>query len=108
MSIAPMGQDIQIAEQPPRAGQWTAATIGRFWEDYGARADFTSEYFAHQVGNGIVGFLTFADRLKPGTAILDYGCGPGFLIEKLLAKNVRCHGLESSPNAVEVVNQKFE
>lgn len=107
MSIAPTQQDT-LAEVPPaKHGQWSAATIGRFWENYGTSTDLRSEYFTYQVGNGIVGFLTFADRLRPGMLVLDYGCGPGFLIEKLLAKDVRCHGLENSPKAVELVNQKF-
>jgi len=90
-----------------REGQWTAESISRFWENYGTSTDLRSEYFTYQVGDGIVSFLTFADRLRPGILVLDYGCGPGFLIEKLLAKDVRCHGLENSPKAVELVNQKF-
>ena len=107
MSFAPIRQDSRAEDLPGKDGQWTAATIGRFWEHYGTRTDLRSEYFTYQVGNGIVSFLTFAGRLKPGLLVLDYGCGPGFLVEKLLAKDVRCYGLENSPRAVELVNQKF-
>jgi SAM-dependent methyltransferase len=107
MSRASIRQEIREEHVPAKPGQWTPATIGLFWENYGARTDLRSEYFTYQVGNGIVGFLAFAGRLTPEMVALDYGCGPGFLIEKLLARKVRCHGVENSPNAVEVVNQKF-
>lgn len=91
-----------------REGLWTTESISRFWEYFGSRPDLHGDYFTFQVGDGVVGFLQFANRLKPGGTVLDYGCGPGFLIEKLLASGARCYGLENSRKAVELVNQKLE
>src|SRR2546421_4361563 len=89
-------------------GLWTAESISRFWEYFGSRSDLHGDYFTFQVGAGVVGFLQFANRLKPGATVLDYGCGPGFLIEKLLASGARCYGLENSRTAVDLINHKFQ
>lgn len=101
-------QNVPALDTRFEPGQWTPETIHRFWEYFGRRADLHYEYFSFQVGTGIANFLTHADRLRPGVSVLDYGCGPGFLTEKLLARRVHCYGIDSSPKAVELVNQKFQ
>jgi SAM-dependent methyltransferase len=89
-------------------GLWTSESIDRFWKYRAEHRDLDSQYFTFQVGRGVVNFLDFANRLKTDVAVLDYGCGPGFLIEKLLSRDVVCAGIDNSARAVELVNQKFE
>src|SRR6266436_1357758 len=105
--VAPIRSEIIDEESRQTAGQWTPAAISRFWEYYGRRADWHSEYFTFQVGEGVANFLSWAGRLSPGMEVLDYGCGAGFLLEKMLARGANCQGVENSPKAVELVNQKF-
>ncbi len=87
-------------------GNWTSEKIQRFWEYYGRRTDLQPEYFSFQVGAGLTSFLRHTGRLREGATVLDYGCGPGFLVQHLLGQGVRCYGTDSSPEAVQLTNQK--
>jgi 2-polyprenyl-3-methyl-5-hydroxy-6-metoxy-1,4-benzoquinol methylase len=88
--------------------QWDPATIQRFWEYYGRRQDLHSDYFSFQVGNGIATLLADTNRIASGMSYLDYGCGPGFLVDKMLTRKMRCSGVDGSAEAVEFVNKKFQ
>lgn len=88
--------------------QWTPETIQRFWDYHSQRSDLYENYFSYQLGRGLVNFLQQTDRLKPGVAVLDYGCGVGFLAEQLMTKGVKCYGSDASPETVQAINQKFQ
>jgi 2-polyprenyl-3-methyl-5-hydroxy-6-metoxy-1,4-benzoquinol methylase len=87
---------------------WAPDTVHRFWGYYASRTDLHGEYFSKQVGRGVTNFLAYTGHLQRGASVLDYGCGPGFLIQRLLEKGVRCYGTDSSDEAVQLVNKKFE
>ncbi|MCM0019857.1 MAG: class I SAM-dependent methyltransferase [Tagaea sp.] len=75
---------------------WTPELVGRFW-DWQSR--FPENYFAHQFGTGI------AERVAPyigGVArVLDFGCGSGVFIERLLrATEARIHGADLSARSL--------
>ncbi|MDQ1639505.1 MAG: hypothetical protein QOF62_2844 [Pyrinomonadaceae bacterium] len=91
----------------PAAGNWTADKVKRFWEYHGTRTDLHSEYFSFQVGAGLTHFLRQTGHLRQGASVLDYGCGPGFLLQNLLEEKVRCYGADASREAVDLANRKF-
>ncbi len=89
----------------PRQREWTPDTTARFWAYRALRADH-SRYFSNQVGAGLVNFARLAGVLRG--QVLDYGCGPGYLIAQLLRHPVRVFGCDVSSEAVAVVNQRFQ
>ncbi len=82
---------------------WTSERVSRFW-DY--ESQFPENYFTFQVG----GML--ADRvssfLPASGAILDYGCGAGFLIKHLLDRGYKVTGLDFSRQSMEETNSKLQ
>ena len=108
MEIGIVTSSVGLPDKAVKTGQWTPEAIQRFWEYYGRRSDLHSEYFSYQVGNGITTLLSDTGRFKHGMQFLDYGCGPGFLVEKILAKRLRCYGVDGSAKAVELVNLRFK
>ncbi len=87
-------------ELPITTAKWTKESVVTFWEYIGQREDLHWEYFTQQVGVGLTEFLAHTGRLKPRAAVLDYGCGPGFLIQHLLDRGVECYGADSSIKSV--------
>lgn len=85
---------------------WQTEHIERIWDYYGSRQHSLSEYFSFQVGPGVVQFLKASGRLNG--RVLDYGCGPGFLLEHLLNQQVDCWGADTSEQAVDTVAKKFK
>jgi len=76
--------------------------VKAFW-DY--ESQFPENFFAYRFGDEII------HRLLPYIParghVLDYGCGPGNLIEKLLKYDLKVAGLDFSPATKEVVAQRF-
>jgi 2-polyprenyl-3-methyl-5-hydroxy-6-metoxy-1,4-benzoquinol methylase len=88
------------------AGDWTPEHVQRLWTYWNSKAHLQADNFAFQVGTGIINFLASTGRLKG--AALDYGCGLGFLTERLLSRGLECYAAEFSPESVELVNRKFQ
>jgi SAM-dependent methyltransferase len=88
----------------PNQPQWTLTETARFWSYWAKRPDLHEEYFSYQVGRSVA---AVAERLGvlSGT-VLDYGCGPGFLIDHLLDRDLAVHGFEFSETYAEVVAQR--
>ncbi len=87
--------------------RWNPEAVVNFWEYIAQREDLRSEYFTNQVGHGVAEFLVQAGRLGPNTAVIDYGCGPGFLIQHLIARGAKCSAVDSSEKAVTLANSKY-
>ncbi|MGE5293855.1 MAG: class I SAM-dependent methyltransferase [Solirubrobacterales bacterium] len=90
-----------------KQGHWTPESTDAFWQYIGQREDLHGDYFTRQVGYGLTEFIGHTGRLRPGTTVMDYGCGPGFLIEYLLSRRVECHAADLSTKAVELANRKY-
>ncbi|HEX7010181.1 MAG TPA: class I SAM-dependent methyltransferase [Phycisphaeraceae bacterium] len=90
---------------PRRASDWQREHIDRLWTYWGSQPHHLRRYFTYQVGPGLVAFLKWTGRLRG--RVLDYGCGPGFLLEYLLDEPVECCGLDASAEAIRTVEQKF-
>lgn len=85
---------------------WNKEKIARFWDHYVANPSHKTTYFSQQFGEEIVD-LTSA-RIKLSGNVLDFGCGPGFLLQELIQRRISCHGLDFSEESVSIVNDKFQ
>ncbi len=85
---------------------WTREKSARIWSYFSSNNALEDKYFSKQVGDSIIHFVQ--QHIDLSGNILDFGCGPGFLIEKFLSKNIPCQGLDFSPAAIQVVKTKFD
>lgn len=76
--------------------------VKAYW-DY--ESQFTEKFFAYRFGDEIIRRLL--PYIPPTGQVLDYGCGPGNLLEKLLRCNLKVAGLDFSPATKEIVAQRF-
>lgn len=90
----------------PHPVEWTDEKIGRFWDHASRSPEFISEYFSRMVGEGVLTFLLRTTPVKG--RVLDYGCGPGYLIGQMLSRGIACEGLDFSPDSVDIVNQRYQ
>ena len=84
---------------------WDESKVRRFWNFSANWEAWQDDYFSKQCGSGIVNFLRYVVNLQG--RILDYGCGPGYLVEHLLASGISCEAADFSSESVQVVNAKF-
>ena len=86
------------ASSQPTQMKWNGKTIGRFWR---WQASHPEQYFTNQFGNGIAGALT--PLLLGCKSVVDYGCGPGFLVPHLIGRGFEVSATDQSPEALEAV-----
>jgi 2-polyprenyl-3-methyl-5-hydroxy-6-metoxy-1,4-benzoquinol methylase len=85
---------------------WTKEKVARFWEYYSTFNAVEDNYFSKQLGDTVIKFVK--RHIKLNGNVLDYGCGPGFLIEKLLEDQISCSGLDAVESNVKIIETKFE
>ena len=85
---------------------WTTEKVSQFWEYYSTFEAIEDNYFSKQLGDTVIGFAKRHITLAGN--ILDYGCGPGFLIEKLLKDGLMCWGLDAVESNIEIIKRKFD
>jgi SAM-dependent methyltransferase len=86
---------------------WTPEAIARFWQFYSQHADQKGLYSSDLLGTGLSRFLLAAGVLAPGRRVLDFGCGPGYLLQHMLSAGATCWGVDLSTSAVTVTNQRL-
>jgi 2-polyprenyl-3-methyl-5-hydroxy-6-metoxy-1,4-benzoquinol methylase len=101
--ISKRGSD-NFAPNPYRP-DWTPQTIARFFAWMGTNPHLQDVYFSRQVGGALVRFLEMAGVLKG--KVIDYGCGPGYLLNLLTEKDIELHAADFSAEAVELVNRRL-
>jgi SAM-dependent methyltransferase len=89
----------------PFRPDWTPQTIARFFAWLGTNPHKQDVYFSLQVGPALVRFLEMAGVLSG--RMIDYGCGPGYLLNLLSNKNIDLHGADFSAEAVDIVNRQL-
>ena len=89
----------------PHPIEWTPERVKRFWDFYSSNPALEDSYFARMVGRSLLALV--GKRIKIGNAV-DIGCGPGDLIELLLAEGHSAYGADSSPSSLEKVERRFE
>ena len=83
------------ANPPPEPLVWDDRTLHRFWSFYASRPE---TYFSFAKGADIV--RRARKHLKPHDRILDYGCGPGFLLQQLLEAGYSAAGGDISTDVI--------
>jgi len=75
--------------------EWDSRKVGRFWSYLTSTPHAERSYFSGLFGDRI---LTVAEQHLPlrDARILDYGCGPGLLLKKMLERHLHASGLEFS------------
>lgn len=82
--------------------EWTQDLVAKFWN---YESHFPERYFTHTHGDEIL--RKFHPYLKECDTILDYGCGAGHLLDKLLIRGCRAAGLDFSQESVAAVARRF-
>ena len=89
---------------------WTPDEVTRFWNYYSANRAYDTQYFAKHSGGAILRWLSRHVDLND-KRIVDYGCGPGFVLDHLVAhSNLRgwsYRGVDFSENSVGEVNRRY-
>ncbi len=90
----------------PHPVLWTREKSRRWWDESTSRTGFHEQYFSKVAGDSLLRFLESSGVSLRGL-VLDFGCGPGYLLEKLAARGVECHGIEFSPEAVDKAQNRL-
>lgn len=96
-----VAMDNTATEQPAEL-VWTPEMVVRFW-DY--EANFPERFFTYRNGAEVVRQLRAHFRDK--ATILDYGCGPGYLLGELLNSGIQAAGLDFSSEAMRKTSERF-
>ena len=83
---------------------WTPEIMSR-WHGYYVRTHPQS-FSSCKWGEGILNLLKITENLSGN--VLDYGCGPGYLIDYLLREDVNCYGIDVCREAIDVTNEKYK
>jgi SAM-dependent methyltransferase len=89
----------------PFRPDWTPETISRFFAWLGTNPRKQDVYFSKQVGFAIVRLLDMAGVLRG--KVIDYGCGPGYLLDYLIDQPIQLHAADFSAEAIERVSARF-
>lgn len=84
---------------------WTKEKVANFWEYYSTSSSLGDVYFSEQLGDAVLALVKRYVRISGD--VLDYGCGPGFLIEKILKLQVSCSGLDAVESNIKIIERKF-
>lgn len=91
-----------------REVKWTPERVARLWDYYSRNKSLDAQYFARQYGRDIVDTVDRYIDLSTARYAIDYGSGPGFLVEHLLAwPNLKVTGLDFSQASVDALEQRF-
>ncbi len=64
--------------------EWTNEKISRLWNYYSQNSPYNEEYFSKKVGKDIILKTEKIIGSINDKIVLDFGCGPGFLIDHLI------------------------
>lgn len=97
------------SEEPtfdPHDVRWTRAKSARFWDYQSSRPETRALYFSRLVGDTLVK-LVLASGVALKGRVLDFGSGPGFLLECLLRAGVECEGADFSASSVRDLQERL-
>lgn len=91
----------------PHRVAWTREKSARFWDAVSSHLSIDENYFSAMVGSSLVRAVR-SEGVDLSGRVLDFGCGLGDLIGRLIEHGVRAEGADFSPSSVARVNQRFE
>ena len=84
---------------------WTPQKVQRVWAYFSNSPDADRTYFSSHSGQAILDYIERRVPLK-NKSVLDYGCGPGYLSERLLQRGIQAAGLEFSKESCDKARQR--
>ena len=90
----------------PHEITWDRARSTRYWDFLSGHPSSRSNYFSQQVGDAILAYLR-RHRVPLAGRVLDFGCGPGFLVERLARAGICCDGVDFSAASVEAARRRI-
>src|SRR5687767_2700796 len=94
-----------MVEMQPHEVVWTPQKSADFWNYFSSDPEFSRQYFSNHSGGLLLAYL---EKLVPLTGrVLDYGCGPGYLVGHLLRHGIACEAIDFSSSSVERVREQF-
>ena len=91
----------------PHEINWTRKKSARFWDYLSSKASYQENNFGRLAGETLLKFLD-DQGIRLSGKMLDFGCGPGFLLEYLTKRNLYCRGVEFSRASVELANNRLK
>ncbi len=95
----------RIPSVVPWALQWTPDHVRRYWDWWGSNPALAHLYFSRRYGDSLLDQVSRAVPLR-GT-MADLGCGPGYLVEKALARGLRALAVDSSPDSIKALRTRL-
>ncbi len=89
----------------PFRPDWTPEAISRFFGRMGTNPHAKQVYFSLQAGPALVRFLELAGVIKG--RVIDYGCGPGHLLDLLSRKDIDLHAADFSAESTAIVSDRM-
>lgn len=87
----------------PHKMEWDQASIAQFWNM--RTNDDAENYFSRQRGDAILDFVQKKANIALQGNVVDYGCGPGYLMEKLVQRGIACEGVDYSEDSIKNVSK---
>jgi len=95
-----------MTQKPYDYLEWNSEKIASLWNFASQWPPYEKEYFSRMVGKGIINFLEEILSIKGN--VLDFGCGPGYLVQHLLEREINCEGADFSEESIISINTKFK
>lgn len=93
-------------EFQPHDVAWTREKSARFWAFKAEQARDGVTYFSQEVGSSLLR-LVAARGVDMRGRVIDFGCGLGHLLERLLERGVAAEGIDFSAESVEAVRRRL-
>ena len=85
--------------------KWEEKHVKRFWDWQGQNPDKADLYFSNLLGDAI---LDEVERwITLSGVVVDWGSGPGFMVEKLLQRGLDTLAVDSSIGTVNLLKERF-
>lgn len=93
--------------EPRQPGAWTADSVRRFWQWQATSPQHAKNYFSRNLGHALRNLLKATGALRG--RVLDFGCGPGFLLQKLTRiRGLELEGVDFSAQSVEEAEKRLK
>lgn len=86
---------------------WNREKIARFWGYVRTRPLSQQASFSRAVGRTVIA-MAGSLGARPRGRVLDYGCGPGYLLDLLIAQGVACEGADFSESTFAALSGRLK